>query len=291
MNVVGQLLFDGLVMGLVYVILAVGLVLITSVNKILFMAYGMFYTIGAYFTWFFIDKLSVPYAASAIIGALVSAFIGMLSYLLIFRRLQQSKGAFLATLIGSLGLMLVLNQGVLLGFGTVPRSIDPVLKGSWKLAGVTVTPSKLLVIAAGVVITAIMFVIVMKTKAGRAMRTASFQPEIASLHGISANRVYMLTLALATGTAGLAGALLAPNYGITADMGNNVIWTVLLMMMVGGMDSLFGAVAGGLVIGEMLSFGLYYLGGVTQIIIFAVIGIILYIKPAGLLGRGVDIGI
>jgi len=273
------------------VILAVGLVLITSVNKILFMAYGMFYTIGAYFTWFFIDKLSVPYAASAIIGALVSAFIGMLSYLLIFRRLQQSKGAFLATLIGSLGLMLVLNQGVLLGFGTVPRSIDPVLKGSWKLAGVTVTPSKLLVIAAGVVITAIMFVIVMKTKAGRAMRTASFQPEIASLHGISANRVYMLTLALATGTAGLAGALLAPNYGITADMGNNVIWTVLLMMMVGGMDSLFGAVAGGLVIGEMMSFGLYYLGGVTQIIIFAVIGIILYIKPAGLLGRGVDIGI
>ena len=291
MNVVGQLLFDGLVMGLVYVILAVGLVLITSVNKILFMAYGMFYTIGAYFTWFFIDKLSVPYAASAIIGALVSAFIGMLSYLLIFRRLQQSKGAFLATLIGSLGLMLVLNQGVLLGFGTVPRSIDPVLKGSWRLAGVTVTPSKLLVIAAGVVITAIMFVIVMKTKAGRAMRTASFQPEIASLHGISANRVYMLTLALATGTAGLAGALLAPNYGITADMGNNVIWTVLLMMMVGGMDSLFGAVAGGLVIGEMMSFGLYYLGGVTQIIIFAVIGIILYIKPAGLLGRGVDIGI
>jgi len=291
MNVVGQLLFDGLVMGLVYVILAVGLVLITSVNKILFMAYGMFYTIGAYFTWFFIDKLSVPYAASAIIGALVSAFIGMLSYVLIFRRLQQSKGAFLATLIGSLGLMLVLNQGVLLGFGTVPRSIDPVLKGSWRLAGVTVTPSKLLVIAAGVVITAIMFVIVMKTKAGRAMRTASFQPEIASLHGISANRVYMLTLALATGTAGLAGALLAPNYGITADMGNNVIWTVLLMMMVGGMDSLFGAVAGGLVIGEMLSFGLYYLGGVTQIIIFAVIGIILYIKPAGLLGRGVDIGI
>jgi len=291
MNVVGQLLFDGLVMGLVYVILAVGLVLITSVNKILFMAYGMFYTIGAYFTWFFIDKLSVPYAASAIIGALVSAFIGMLSYVLIFRRLQQSKGAFLATLIGSLGLMLVLNQGVLLGFGTVPRSIDPVLKGSWRLAGVTVTPSKLLVIAAGVVITAIMFVIVMKTKAGRAMRTASFQPEIASLHGISANRVYMLTLALATGTAGLAGALLAPNYGITADMGNNVIWTVLLMMMVGGMDSLFGAVAGGLVIGEMMSFGLYYLGGVTQIIIFAVIGIILYIKPAGLLGRGVDIGI
>ena len=278
-------------MGLVYVILAVGLVLITSVNKILFMAYGMFYTIGAFFTWFFIDKLSVPYAASAVIGALVAALVGTLSYLLIFRRLQQSKGAFLATLIGSLGLMLVLNQAVLLGFGTVPRSIAPVLKGSWKVFGVSVTPSKLLVIAAGIIITVILFMIVMKTKAGRAMRTASFQPEIASLHGISANRVYMLTLALATGTAGLAGALLAPNYGVTADMGNNVIWTVLLMMTVGGMDSLFGAVAGGLVIGEMMSFGLYYLGGITQIIIFAVIGIILYLKPAGLLGRGVDIGI
>lgn len=291
MNVLGQLLFDGLVMGLVYVILAVGLVLITSVNKILFMAYGMFYTIGAYFTWLCIDQASIPYAASAIIGALVSALVGILSYVLIFRRLQQSRGAFLATLIGSLGLMLVLNQGVLLGFGTVPRSIEQVFKGSWKVGGVNITQSKLLVIVCGIVITTALFLIVMKTKMGRSMRTASFQPEIASLHGISANRVYMLTLALATGTAGLAGALLAPNYGISADMGNNVIWTVLLMMMVGGMDSLFGAVAGGLVIGEMMSFGLYYLGGITQVIIFAVIGIILYLKPAGLLGKGVDIGI
>jgi branched-chain amino acid transport system permease protein len=116
-------------------------------------------------------------------------------------------------------------------------------------------------------------------------------PEIASLHGINSNRVYLVTLALATGVAGLAGALLAPVYGIQADMGNNVIWTVLLMMMVGGMDSLFGAVVGGLVIGEMLSFGLYYLGGITQVILFVFIGIILYLKPAGLLGKGVDIGI
>ena len=187
--------------------------------------------------------------------------------------------------------MLVLNQGVLLTFGTVPRSISQPFKGVWNVGGVNIAQAKVLVVAVGVVVTAIVFFIVMRTKIGRSMRTASFMPEIASLHGINANRVYMVTLALATGTAGLAGALLAPIYGVSADMGNNVIWTVLLMMMVGGMDSLFGAVAGGLVFGEMLSFGLYYLGGVTQVILFVVIGIILYLKPAGLLGRGVDIGI
>jgi branched-chain amino acid transport system permease protein len=290
-SVVGQLLFDGLVMGLVYVILAVGLVLITSVNKILFMAYGMFYTIGGFFTWFLIDQASLPYAIAAIIGAVCAAIVGVFSYLLIFQRLQKSKGAFLATLIGSLGLMLVLNQGVLLTFGTIPRSISLPFKGVWNVAGVSIPQTKVLVVAVGVAITAIVFYVVMRTKVGRSMRTASFMPEIASLHGINSNRVYMVTLALATGTAGLAGALLAPVYGVQADMGNNVIWTVLLMMMVGGMDSLFGAVVGGLVIGEMLSFGLYYLGGITQVILFVFIGIILYLKPAGLLGKGVDIGI
>ena len=94
MNIAGQLLFDGFAMGLVYVILAVAWCSITSVNKILFMAYGMFYTLGAYITWSMLNYAHLPYAVDAILGALTAAVVGMASYVLIFQRLQKSKGGF-----------------------------------------------------------------------------------------------------------------------------------------------------------------------------------------------------
>jgi branched-chain amino acid transport system permease protein len=291
MNIPGQLFFDGLVGGLVYVTLALGMVLITSINRILFLAYGVFYTLGAYIVWYCVRELGLPYFPSVIIAAVTTGLVGAISQVLIFQRLQASKGAFLGTLIASLGLMLVLNQAVLLVFGTVPRGLEGAFPEAWTVSGITVSPDKLIVITIGVVITAIMFLLVRRTRLGRSMRAASFMPEIASLHGINANWVYLATLGLACGVAGLAGALLAPTYGISSSMGNTVIWTVLLMMMVGGMDSMFGAVVGGLVVGQLLSYGQYYMGAIIQVVVFVIIGIILYLKPNGLLGRGVDIGI
>jgi branched-chain amino acid transport system permease protein len=290
-NIAGQLLFDGFAMGLVYVVLACGMVLITSVNKILFLAYGMFYTLGAYMAWSMLNYAHLPYAVDVVLGTITAAVIGMASYVLIFQRLQKSKGGFISTLIGSLGLMLIMNQGVLIIWGTKERSVPQLFHGSLKLGGVNMTAEKLIMIGIGILLTVGMFVLVMKTKFGRSMRAASFKPEIALLHGISARFVSLITLGLATGIAGLSGALLAPAYGMSGQMGNNVVWTILLMMMVGGMDSLFGAVIGGVVIGQILSFGLYFIGQVTQIILFVVIGIVLYLKPNGLLGRGVDVGI
>ena len=108
--------------------------------------------------------------------------------------------------------------------------------------------------------------------------------------GLTAEMIPMVALGIGTGLAGFAGGIIGPVYGMSLSMGQNVLWTVMLMGMLGGMDSLFGAVVGGIVIGQLLSFGQFYLGGVIQIIIFVVIGVILYFRPQGLLGRGIDIG-
>jgi branched-chain amino acid transport system permease protein len=102
--VVGQLVVDGFTIGLVFVLLAVGLVIITSVDKILFMAYGAFYMIGAYATWYTVYMLNLPYFLSLLLGIASSAILGMLSYVLIFNRLMRVEGGFLATLIASMGL-------------------------------------------------------------------------------------------------------------------------------------------------------------------------------------------
>jgi branched-chain amino acid transport system permease protein len=287
----GQLVFDGLATGLVFVILATGLVLIASVNKILFMAYGMFYTIGAYTTWYAVHNLSLPYFAGLVVGVIGSGILGILCYLLVFRRLQSLEGGFLATLIASMGLMMVLSQGNLLVFGTQQRSIPSVFTGSIQVFGINMMNSKLALIGMGVAVCLILFWIYEKTAVGRSMRAVSYLPDAAALQGVNSNWIYMITLGLGTALAGIAGAIIAPSYGISPQMGNNVIWTVMLMTMLGGMDSLLGAVAGGVVIGQILSFGQFYIGGMVQIILFIFIGVVLYFRPTGLLGRGIDIGI
>lgn len=289
MSLIGQLIFDGMAMGLVFVLLAAGLVLITSVNKILFMSYSMFYAIGAYATWYLIDSWHLPYIVSLVLAILSVGILGALCYTLIFQRLVRHEGGFLETLIASVGLLIILSKGNLLVFGTMPQKIPAVFPGVLNVFGIKMAIAKIVLIVIGIVITIFLFWVYEKMKIGRAMRTVAFLPEFAPLAGININQIYLFTMVIGISLAGIAGGVLAPTYGVNPTMGTNVLWTVLLMVMLGGMDSLLGAVVGGLVIGQVLSFGQYYIGAPVQIIVFIFIGTILYFRPNGLLGHGISI--
>jgi branched-chain amino acid transport system permease protein len=287
----GQLIFDGMSIGMIYVILAAGLVFILSITEILFIAYGMFYMIGAYAVWYGVHALNLPYFLALVVGVIATAALGIISYVLIFQRLQHMEGRFLATITAALGLSLILSQGGLIVFGTYPRSIPNVFNGVFNVYGITINVDKLALIGMGVVVTIILFWLYERTRIGRAMRAVSYQPEVASLFGVNVNRIYLITIGISTGLAGFAGAIIAPSYGINPQMGNNILLSVLLMVMLGGMDSLLGALVGGLVVGLVLSFGQYYIGGLVQLILFFLIGVIIYFRPAGLLGKRTDIGV
>jgi branched-chain amino acid transport system permease protein len=290
LSLIGQLIFDGMAMGLVYVVLAAGLVLILSVSEIFLIAYGQFYMIGAYAVWYSVHVLHLPFFAALLIGILTTGILGVLSYILIFQRLQYMEGRFLATITAALGLTLILGQAGLLVFGTVPRSIPTVFPGMIDCFGVNISVDKLALMGLGVAVTVFLFLVHEKASIGRAMRAVSLLPEAASLHGINTNRIYLVTLGFGTALAGFAGGIIAPSYGINPEMGTNIIVSVLLITMLGGMDSLMGAVAGGLVVGLVLSFGQFFIGGTVQIFLFIVIGVIIYFRPAGLLGRRSDFG-
>jgi branched-chain amino acid transport system permease protein len=289
---IGQLIFDGLVMGLVFVILAAGLVIIASTSKILFMAYGAFYTIGAYGTWFPVHYLNWPYFLSLLVGMAICAVLAALAYVLIFRRLQRTEGGgFLATLIAAMGLAMVLNQVGVLIYGSIPRSIPAVFGTTLHPFGLNVTADKLALVIMGICVTLFLFWVYRKTTLGRSMRAVAYNEDAAALQGVNPIRIYMMALVIGCILAGFAGGILAPSYGISSSMGNNVLWTVMLMIMLGGIDSLPGAVVAGLIIGQILSFGQYYIGGTIQIYVFVIIGIVLYFRPNGLMGKGIDVGI
>jgi len=287
----GQLAFNGLTIGLIYVILAAGLVLILSVTEIFFIAYGQFYMVGAYVTWYTAKSLDLPYFLSLVIGVLATAALGLLSYLFIFNRIQYSDTRFLSTITAALGLSLILGQVALLIFPTTPQSIPTVFHGALTLGKITFGVDKLALIGMGILVTIVLFYLYEKRGVGRAMKAVSLAPEVAALQGINAKKIYFLTMAIGTALAGFAGGILAPSYNISTSMGNNVIASILLMTMLGGMDSLLGAVAGGLVVGLILSFGQYYLGSIVQIYLFVIIGVIIFFRPNGLLGHRTDIGV
>jgi branched-chain amino acid transport system permease protein len=279
----GQLIIDGIVTGLVYVILAVGLVLILSVSRIFFIAYGQFYMLGAYIVWGSLAFLKFPYFLGLLMAVVATTLLGLLCYQFIFRYLQHGK-QFLANIVAAIGLMMIMGQAGLLIFGTIGRSVPPVFPGILSVGKISIPVEKLVLVILTLFIAIAAFFVYEKLKIGRAMRAVSLNPEAATLQGVKTNRVYLATLGFGCALAGLGGGVMAPVYVIYPEMGSNIILSVLLVIMLGGMNSMIGAVLGGLVLGITLVFGQYFLGSLAQIFLFVVIGIIIFFRPGGLLG-------
>ncbi len=284
-TLLGQLIIDGIVTGLVYVILAVGLVLILSVSRIFFIAYGQFYMLGAYIVWGSLTMWKIPYFLGLLMAVLATALLGLLCYQFIFRYIHYRGGQFLSNIVAAIGLMMIMGQAGLLIFGTIARSVPPVFPGIISVAGISIPVEKLVLVILTLMISILAFFVYEKMKMGRAMRAVSLNQEAATLQGVRPNMVYLATMGFGCALAGFGGGVMAPVYVIYPEMGSNIILSVLLVIMLGGTDSMLGAVLGGLVLGITLVFGQYFLGSLAQIFLFVVIGIILFFRPGGLLGK------
>ena len=283
LTLLGQLIIDGIVTGLVYVILAVGLVLILSVSRIFFIAYGQFYMLGAYIVWGSLALLKVPYFMGLLMAVMATTVLGLLCYQFIFRYIQVGR-QFLANIVAAIGLMMIMGQAGLLIFGTIGRSVPSIFPGILSIGHMSIPVEKLVLVILTLFIAITAFYVYEKLKIGRAMRAVSLNPEAATLQGVKTNRVYLVTMGFGCALAGFGGGVMAPVYVIYPEMGSNIILSVLLVIMLGGMNSMIGAVLGGLVLGITLVFGQYFLGSLAQIFLFVVIGIIIFFRPGGLLG-------
>jgi branched-chain amino acid transport system permease protein len=119
------------------------------------------------------------------------------------------------------------------------------------------------------------------------MRAVKRDKEVAALQGINTNRIYLLAFGTGCALAGLAGGIVAPVFSITPNMGHALLLNCFMALTVGGLESMVGGVIGGLLVGTVMSFGSFYLGGLSEILLFAVIGVVLFFKPEGLFGEAV----
>lgn len=275
-----QLIIDGLGMGLIYVMLSTGFNLIMGIPKILFVAYGQFYMIGAYITWAGLTLLNLPYFIVLPVAVIIPMILGALVYKFIFHHIIHAH--FMAGIAASMGLMMILGQGALVVFGTNSQGMRSVFPGMLELGGLTLSVEKLVLIILTIFIIACLYFFLQKTKIGRGMRAVSFNADVAALQGVNSDRVYMVTMAVGSGLAGFAGGIMAPVYAVSPTMGT-IILQVLLVVMLGGIGNLVGGALGGILLGLTLSFGYYFIGGgLAQIVLFVLIGLILFFRPQGL---------
>jgi branched-chain amino acid transport system permease protein len=281
-----QLFINGVSIGLLYALVALGLVLVLGVAKVFNFAHGEFYMLGAYALYTFHVTMHLNFPVSVILSGLSVGIIGAVCSELVFKLI---RGSLLKAAATTIGMGIIIRQGILQGFGTAERGVSPILPGTVHLAGAVLSLERLAVIGYSLLIVGLLGWFLTRTKAGIAMRATNLDEEAGKLQGINTNMMYLIAISLGSGLAGAAGAIVAPVLALSPEMGEAMLFLVLMVVILGGMQSAVGAVFGGLILGLALSFGFHFLGGLCELFVFFLIGVVVLIKPHGLFGRPVEV--
>jgi branched-chain amino acid transport system permease protein len=277
---------NGVMLGLNYALIALGLSLIFGIMGIVNFAHGEMYMLGGYVAYFLIGQFGLDFF-SAIIGAVVIiGLLGMLFEKIIFRPLTMRPKEALTSMIAAVGLAWVLQMLAVICFGDLDRKVPSTFKGIINMGGVVITKERLVTIIVGIVLVLLLNLFLLRTRMGIAIRAVAQDKEAAALQGVQVSRISALSFGIGCALAGSAGALMAPIFSVSPFLGGDVILKAFLVVILGGMGSIPGAMLGGLVLGFIESFGsLFFTVPTVSAITFSLIILILIVRPQGLLGH------
>ena len=277
-------LFTGLVLGGILVLMATGLSLIFGLMAVVNFAHGSLYMLGAYFGVFLLAYTG-SYWAALLLAPLMVGALGLLVESTMVRRLY-GRGPDDPLLL-TFGLSLALIEAVKLVWGKIGPVLDPptVLASAVDLGFMRFPAFRLFVIAITVVVLLALWLFLEKTNVGLLVRAGTRDPLMVRALGIDLGRIRLLMFGLGTAMAGLAGILAGPIRGVYAEMGVEIIIDCFVVVVVGGMGSLVGAVVAGLLIGEIVSLTTFFAPKLTEIIVFIVMAVVLLVRPSGLFGE------
>jgi len=286
--VVLQQVVNGVTIGVVYALIAIGLTLVFGILDVINFAHGEFYMLGAFLTYSLTVGLGLDYFVALAVTIVGSAGAGLIAERLAVRPL---KGRHMFTVVlSTLGLSIFLQNGALLLWGPDPREIELAWGGRpLVLGGVVITFLRLAVLAMGAALMIALTWFIRRTRWGMAMRAVAGNRDAAALMGIPVDRVYAITFAVGTGIAGVAGGLLGAMFTIEPTMGEWAVVKAFCVVVMGGMGNLPGAVLGGIMLGVAESLGAGFLPGGASYkdgIGYAILIVVLLYSPHGLFGRG-----
>lgn len=281
----GQAVWGGVLFGSVYGLMALGLTLIWGSLRLLNLAHGALYLVGAYAALATIMVLQLPIAAAALLGVAAAALAGYLMHVIFIRPVLGKPGFDNATLIATIGLSIAAQAAALLVFGPAVKVIPEVLPGSFSLAGTVISAQGLLVIATAVVLFAVVNLLLKYSRRGMAIRAVSQQMEAASLMAVPVGETYAIVMVVSSALAGLAGVLLSSFFYLSPTSGFNPMIQALIVTIFGGLGSMRGTIVAAYLVGALESFLEVYLGAAWALPgVFLFIIVVLILRPNGLYG-------
>ncbi|KHE68194.1 branched-chain amino acid ABC transporter permease [Halobacillus sp. BBL2006] len=284
MDILIQQLFNGLTIGSVYSLVALGLTLVYGILHIPNFAHGALYMLGAYVTLTMMLLWNIPYWISMAISVLVVGLLGVLMDRLVFHPLRNAPP--IHDKIAAIGMLLFLEAFAQLIWGADYRTMETPYGQVIDMFGLTVTMQRILINIGAVGVMILLYLFLKKTYIGATIIAMAQNREGANLVGINTNKVAMLTFMISGGLAAIAASLSAPINLVFPGMGHLVILKAFVIIILGGMGSVPGAILGGYILGFTESLGATYISNdYKDIIAFVLLVIILSIKPKGLFSR------
>jgi len=278
-----QIAIYGAVISSIYALLAVGFTLIFGVARILNLAHGSFYALGAYAVYALTANAHLPLWLAAIVSVLFVGALGILVERVLVRPLRRSM---LAVLLITLAVALMVEQVLLLVFGSEARNVPSMVDVTYHLLGVDISGQRLLALAGSVVVLIGLWIFLQFTRVGSAILAISQDAEAAQYMGIHSDRMYSIVMGVSAGMAAVAGVLVAPFQTVIPSMGLLPLVKAFAIVVVGGLGSIAGSIIGALLLGYSETIIAFEVSiEWSQIVSVAAVLVTLLIRPAGFFGR------
>ena len=281
-----QLVINGLISGSIYAMAAAGFALVYYALKFQYFSHGAVMSMAAYMFFAFLSMMKIDYILAGLLAIILSVFFALVSNFLVYRPLRKRKATPTVTLIASIGVLIFASSLILAVFGSTTRSI---ILGSkvrvYDLGIFTITAIQIAIIFFAAVLFLLLWVVLKKTKLGKAMRALADNRDVARVVGINPEKIYSYTFIISAALGAVGGILLGLEQNLYPRMGIPIIIKGFIGSVIGGLGSVPGAIIGSLFLGLVENLGIWFLpSGYRDVISFTLLLIFLLIRPQGIMG-------
>jgi len=278
-----EILIHGAVSSAIYAMLAVGFTLIFGVARILNLAHGSFYALGAYGAYFLTSQFRLPLLAAALLAIGLVAAFGVVVEKVLVRPMRRSQ---LAVLMITLAVALVVEQALFLTFGSEYRNVPAFVDAKFTIGGVDVGGQRLLALGVGVALVGLLWLFIQHTRLGSAILAISQDPEAAKYMGIPSDRIFSIVMGISAALAAAAGVLAGPFLTVQPTMWLLPIVKAFAIVVVGGLGSIPGSILAAMMLGYAETIVGYLIStSWTEIVSVLATLLMLMFRPAGMFGR------
>ncbi len=281
-----QLTFNSIIAGSIVALVASGFTLIYGANRFAHFAHGAVVAAGGYIIFWLSSLLGLSFVISTVLTLVICAGIGLVLFFGFYHQLKKRNASSVVLLIGSIALMILIENIILFIFGASAKSVSvfPIQKGII-LWGAAITPLQLAIVCITLLLFVALSLFTKYSRFGKVMRAVSDNPDLARISGIDVTKVQATSFAIGSALAGVAGILLALEQTLLPSMGTILIIRGFTGAVIGGVGSLAGAFLGSYILGFVENFGIWFVdSSYKELILFTVLLLFLFFRPRGVLG-------